>query len=118
MERFWEQSIFKYLRAEPEDHYVCLVSHPSCYQSSLDVSDAFADMIIDGATSEPSREQGKHSRDHVREFQRPGIVSRNSSCTEIMSLTGQVHCRPSCPRASCLVDIVKSQREDVDGCGH
>lgn len=26
MERFWEQSIFKYLRAEPEDHYVCLVS--------------------------------------------------------------------------------------------
>lgn len=26
MERFWEQSIFKYLRAEPEDHYVMLVS--------------------------------------------------------------------------------------------
>jgi actin-related protein 3 len=26
MERFWEQSIFKYLRAEPEDHYVLLVS--------------------------------------------------------------------------------------------
>jgi actin-related protein 3 len=25
MERFWEQSIFKYLRAEPEDHYVLLV---------------------------------------------------------------------------------------------
>jgi actin-related protein len=29
MERFWEQSIFKYLRAEPEDHYVLLVSHSS-----------------------------------------------------------------------------------------
>jgi actin-related protein 3 len=26
MERFWAQSIFKYLRAEPEDHYVLLVS--------------------------------------------------------------------------------------------
>lgn len=25
MERFWEQSIFKYLRAEPEDHHVLLV---------------------------------------------------------------------------------------------
>lgn len=29
MERFWEQSIFKYLRAEPEDHYVLLVSADS-----------------------------------------------------------------------------------------
>lgn len=27
MERYWEQSIFKYLRAEPEDHYFLLVSH-------------------------------------------------------------------------------------------
>lgn len=25
MERFWEQSIFRYLRAEPEDHYFLLV---------------------------------------------------------------------------------------------
>lgn len=25
MEKFWQQSIFKYLRAEPEDHYVLLV---------------------------------------------------------------------------------------------
>jgi actin-related protein 3 len=25
MERFWEQSIFKYLRCEPEDHYFLLV---------------------------------------------------------------------------------------------
>ena len=29
MERFWAQSIFKYLRAEPEDHYVLLVSCPN-----------------------------------------------------------------------------------------
>jgi actin-related protein len=27
MERYWEQSIFKYLRAEPEDHYFLLVSN-------------------------------------------------------------------------------------------
>ena len=25
MERFWEQSIFKYLRCEPEDHYFLMV---------------------------------------------------------------------------------------------
>ncbi|KAL7415939.1 putative ARP3-actin related protein [Mrakia frigida] len=28
MERFWEQSIFKYLRAEPEDHHVLLTEPP------------------------------------------------------------------------------------------
>ena len=27
MERYWEQTIFKYLRAEPEDHYFLLVRH-------------------------------------------------------------------------------------------
>ena len=27
MERYWEQTIFKYLRAEPEDHYFLLVGH-------------------------------------------------------------------------------------------
>jgi len=27
MERFLEQAIFKYLRAEPEDHYFLLVCH-------------------------------------------------------------------------------------------
>lgn len=26
MERYWEQTIFKYLRAEPEDHYFLLAS--------------------------------------------------------------------------------------------
>ena len=29
MERYWEQTIFKYLRAEPEDHYFLLVGHIS-----------------------------------------------------------------------------------------
>lgn len=28
MEKFWEQSIFKYLRCEPEDHYFFLVPSP------------------------------------------------------------------------------------------
>jgi len=28
MERYWEQCIFKYLRAEPEDHHFLLVSYP------------------------------------------------------------------------------------------
>ncbi len=28
MERYWEQTIFKYLRAEPEDHYLLLVRVP------------------------------------------------------------------------------------------
>ena len=27
MERYWEQTIFKYLRAEPEDHYFLLVRY-------------------------------------------------------------------------------------------
>ena len=31
MERFWEQCIFKYLRAEPEDHYFLLVSNSIAY---------------------------------------------------------------------------------------
>lgn len=34
MERFWEQSIFKYLRAEPEDHYFLLVSHFTSHYST------------------------------------------------------------------------------------
>lgn len=29
MERYWEQCIFKYLRAEPEDHHFLLVSSNS-----------------------------------------------------------------------------------------
>ena len=28
MERFWEQTVFKYLRAEPEDHYFLLTEPP------------------------------------------------------------------------------------------
>lgn len=36
MERFWQQTIFKYLRAEPEDHYVLLVCNmPFRYRQLL-----------------------------------------------------------------------------------
>lgn len=31
MERFWSNSIFKYLRVEPEDHYF-LLTEPVCEQ--------------------------------------------------------------------------------------
>ena len=35
MEKFWQQSIFKYLRAEPEDHFVLLVRPPPLFFCSL-----------------------------------------------------------------------------------
>lgn len=38
MERFMEQVIFKYLRAEPEDHYFLLVSYVSLLQRRRDCS--------------------------------------------------------------------------------
>ena len=31
MERFWQSSIFKYLRVEPEDHYFLLTEPVSCF---------------------------------------------------------------------------------------
>ena len=35
MERYWEQCIFKYLRAEPEDHYFLLVRILRCSSGTL-----------------------------------------------------------------------------------
>jgi actin-related protein len=35
MERYWEQTIFKYLRAEPEDHYFLLVSRISAIKNPI-----------------------------------------------------------------------------------
>jgi len=38
MERFWSNSIFKYLRVEPEDHHFLLtepVRHPSSFLHKL-----------------------------------------------------------------------------------
>jgi actin-related protein 3 len=41
MERYWEQTIFKYLRAEPEDHYFLLVSSDLYTVSSRPLSSPF-----------------------------------------------------------------------------
>jgi actin-related protein len=48
MERFWEQCIFKYLRAEPEDHYVLLV----CNLKSTGVETPLI-LVSDRTPSEP-----------------------------------------------------------------
>lgn len=58
MERYWEQTIFKYLRAEPEDHYFLLVSLPrphGKYNVYLKSPDR--------ATPQPAGEQRTNSRD-------------------------------------------------------
>lgn len=34
MERFWSNSMFKYLRVEPEDHYF-LLTEPVCIRSDV-----------------------------------------------------------------------------------
>ena len=83
MERFWEQSIFKYLRAEPEDHHVLLVSPSFLCSYSLCLPTAYSRLeltlmswidLSDGASSQPSREQGERCRDHVRVVQRSGSL--------------------------------------------
>ena len=43
-ERFWEQCIFKYLRAEPEDHYFLLVSKIH-YSSGLKINPTKSEAI-------------------------------------------------------------------------
>ncbi len=43
MERFWSNSIFKYLRVEPEDHYF-LLTEPVLY-SSYRYSSALTDPL-------------------------------------------------------------------------
>jgi actin-related protein 3 len=42
MERYWEQTIFKYLRAEPEDHYFLLVSSSAVCEFALVSGKAWA----------------------------------------------------------------------------
>jgi len=49
MERFWSNSIFKYLRVEPEDHYF-LLTEPVRLSSQPDTS------ILTSLASQPSRE--------------------------------------------------------------
>jgi actin-related protein len=50
MERFWERTIFKYLRAEPEDHYFLLVSGEF---KVYDMSD-FLHLFTDRAPPQPA----------------------------------------------------------------
>lgn len=64
MERFWEQCFFKYLRAEPEEHYTMLVCAMRCHfilfylnQHLLTacVTNCFV-LSTDGASAQPTRE--------------------------------------------------------------
>lgn len=63
MERYWSNSIFKYLRVEPEDHYF-LMTEPVRYLGRLTFLRAKADLLV--TASESSRESWEHCRDHVR----------------------------------------------------
>lgn len=85
MERFMEQIIFKYLRAEPEDHYFLLVRTQlthlfyRCFwwkQELLRLK--HVRLCPDGASSEHAREPWVHSWDHVWVLQRPGSLHRRS----------------------------------------
>lgn len=74
MERFWQQSIFKYLRAEPEDHYVLLVGLV-CSQSPVETETLMCMLYpTDGAASQSSGESRTDGRDHVRRPQHPRSV--------------------------------------------
>ena len=52
MERFYEQTIFKYLRCEPEDHYFLLVSNflakLSCHLFSLCIDCLWVISVLTG----------------------------------------------------------------------
>lgn len=85
MERFMEQIIFKYLRAEPEDHYFLLVRTQLAHlfyrgfrwkQEFLLLK--HVRLCPDGASSEHAREPWVHSWDHVWVLQRPGSLHRRS----------------------------------------
>lgn len=61
MERYWEQTIFKYLRAEPEDHHFLLVSGSrSQGEYRIDLKPP------DRATPQSPREQRTNSRNILR----------------------------------------------------
>ena len=59
MERMWEQSIYGYLRAEPENHYMLLVR---IVWGTLSVANL---NMLDGGTAESSGKSRVHSRDYV-----------------------------------------------------
>jgi actin-related protein len=62
MERFWSNSIFKYLRVEPEDHYFLLT------EPVRDANVLLPNMTDCFAAAESSREPREHCGNHVRIF--------------------------------------------------
>lgn len=58
MERFWSNSIFKYLRVEPEDHYFLLTEPVSLEKKS---PGKMIVALIAFTATEPSGEPRKHS---------------------------------------------------------
>lgn len=82
MERFWEQAIFKYLRAEPEDHYFLLVRRPF-------ISDQLIVQLVhvlDGTSFEHSGKQRIHGGDYVRDVQRSWPLHRRTGTTVTVRL--------------------------------
>jgi hypothetical protein len=77
MERFWSNSIFKYLRVEPEDHYF-LLTEPVLPQASLPkiVSTNPQSNYI---ASKPTREPREYRRNHVRVIQLRRSLYRRAS---------------------------------------
>lgn len=65
MERFWEQCIFKYLRADPEDHYMLVVSGWRGAAARCSRTALTGRASADGAAAESAGEPRVHGRDHV-----------------------------------------------------
>jgi hypothetical protein len=108
MERFWEQSIFKYLRAEPEDHYVLLVR-------LLGTPDKRKLTRRPNHLSIHPRTEKTQQRSCLR-------VSMFRDCklpqTREVEADKQVHRCSGCSCSCCFMDFIKGQREDVDWCCH
>jgi actin-related protein len=60
MERFWSNSIFKYLRVEPEDHHFLLTEPVGNTMMHLG-----ARSINKRVATQPARKPRSHRRDHV-----------------------------------------------------
>lgn len=78
MERFWSNSIFRYLRVEPEDHYFLLTEPVSCPRSLFSLVDRRDLMDPLNLAPESAREPREHGGDHVRIIQLRRFVYRRS----------------------------------------
>ncbi len=99
MERFWSNSIFKYLRVEPEDHYF-LLTEPVCVLSSPVLQPRGGSPLIrHGYTAaQSSREPGEYRGNYVR----------------VVQLRGSLHRRTSGARPGSFVDIFEDIRPFLD----